>query len=73
MPNIKLFAAEDGKLPVQSGGLHINDETTEEDKAEAKEALVDLGFLPVDGITKGTTDIGAGSAMTSLMHLVYEE
>jgi len=24
-------------------------------------------------ITKGTTDIGAGSAMTSLIHLVYEE
>lgn len=142
---------EEGKLPVQFGGLYTNDETTEEDKAEAKEALVDLGFflldcsVPMSGkvlklasdqssittdknestswistsvrnpnnvdntqihvrhhfnglandqcllrtqyngvnkdynlfgehnVTKGTTDIGAGSAMTSLLHLVYEE
>lgn len=140
---------EEGKLPVQFGGLHTNDETTEEDKTKAKEALVNLGFLPLDGtvsmtgsrlrlagdqatietyegqllhrvvsvagedsnsrmiqlyasskqalanalrlvdavggtlnyynlfgehnVTKGTTDIGAGSAMTSLVHLVYEE
>lgn len=35
------------KLPVQNGGLYINSETTEEDKAEAQEALKEIGgFLP---------------------------
>lgn len=33
-----------GKLPVQNGGLYINSETTEEDKAEAQEALSELGY-----------------------------
>lgn len=38
------------KLPVQNGGLYINSETTEEDKAEAQEALKEIGgFLPLDG------------------------
>lgn len=31
------------------------------------------GFLPLDHITSGTTDIGAGSAMSSLIHIVYED
>lgn len=38
------------KLPVQNGGLYVNSETTEEDKAEAQEALKEIGgFLPLDG------------------------
>ena len=32
------------KLPVQNGGLYINSETTEEDKAEAQRALTNLGY-----------------------------
>ena len=35
------------KLPVQNGGLYINDATTQEDKAEAQEALKNLGMFPV--------------------------
>lgn len=38
------------KVSVQQGGLYINSETTEEDKAEAQEALKEIGgFLPLDG------------------------
>ena len=41
---------DDGKVSVQQGGLYINSETTEEDKAEAQEALKEIGgFLPLDG------------------------
>lgn len=36
---------EEGKLPVQNGGLYINSETTEEDKAEAQEALKEIGMF----------------------------
>lgn len=40
----------DDKLPVQSGGWYIDENTTEEDKAEAQEALKEIGgFLPLDG------------------------
>lgn len=40
----------DGKLQVQSGGWYIDENTTEEDKAEAQEALKEIGgFLPLDG------------------------
>lgn len=35
---------DDGKVSVQQGGLYINPETTEEDKAEAQEALAELGY-----------------------------
>ena len=35
---------DDGKVSVQQGGLYINSETTEEDKAEAQEALKEIGL-----------------------------
>lgn len=35
---------DDGKVSVQQGGLYINSETTEEDKAEAQEGFRSLGF-----------------------------
>ena len=48
------------KLPVQNGGLYINSETTE-DKAEAVEAIKeiglsasDVGALPVRVVTSGS-------------------
>ena len=40
---IQVFDAVN-KVPVQNGGLYINSETTEEDKAEAKNALEEIGF-----------------------------
>lgn len=36
------------KLPIQNGGLYINDETTEEDKAEAVEAIKGIGLSADD-------------------------
>ena len=43
----QVCSASGGKLPVQNGGLYINSETTEENKAEAQEALVTLGSVPI--------------------------
>lgn len=40
----QVCSASDGKLPVQNGGLYINSETTEEDKAEAQEGIAELGY-----------------------------
>lgn len=36
------------KLPIQNGGLYINSETTEEDKAEAVEAIKEIGLSASD-------------------------
>ena len=36
------------KLPVQNGGLYVNSETTEEDKAEAVEAIKEIGLSAND-------------------------
>lgn len=49
---------DDGKVPVQQGGLYINSETTEEDKAEAQEALGELGVAFRDAkVIASATDL----------------
>ena len=46
------------KLPVQNGGLYINSETTEEDKAEAKDILRNhLGMFPMYFHHNNETDL----------------
>lgn len=58
------------KLPIQNGGLYINSETTEENKAEAVKAIKeiglsasDVGALPLTGgLMSGTIDFAANGA-----------
>lgn len=49
---------EEGKLPVQNGGWYINSDTTEEDKAEAKDILRNhLGMFPMYFHHNNETDL----------------
>lgn len=50
--------ADELMLPVQNGGLYINSETTQEDKAEAQEALGELGVAFRDAkVIMSATDL----------------
>ena len=51
------------KLPVQNGGLYVNSETTEEDKAEAVEAIKEIGL--------SANDVGA--MRNSVQNLKYAD
>ena len=68
-----------GKVSVQNGGWYVNSDTTDDDKAEALESLIEIGVTP-EGIgaapayTYSTTDLTAGTSAleTGKMYLVYE-
>lgn len=51
-----------------SVGDHMHD-TNNPHKVTAEQ----IGALPLEWITMSTNDIGAGSPMSSLIHIVYEE
>lgn len=61
-----------GNVPVQNGGWYINSSTTAEDKAEALEALQEIGVAPA--YTSSTTDLTAGSSAleTGKLYFVYQ-
>ena len=61
-----------GSVPVQKGGLVIDNNTTDEDKAEALENLLSIGVAPA--YTCGAEDLIAGETAleTGKLYFVYE-
>ena len=61
---------DDGKVSVQQGGLYINSETTEEDKAEAQEALKEIGLATAiqSLIDSGVIEVGGFKSPIKAQH-----